>query len=51
MFLTRNNFTEFFIEFGNGGHSNDLVNDGDFVEHTRDTTTEQVFKAFIKLYY
>jgi len=42
---------EFFVEFGNGDHSNDLVNDGDFVEHGKSTTTEQVFKAFLRLYY
>lgn len=42
---------EFFIEFGNGDQSNDLVNDGDFVEHGSSATTDQVFKAFVRLYY
>lgn len=42
---------EFFVEFGNGDQSNDLVNDGDFVEHGSSATTEQVFKAFVRLYY
>lgn len=42
---------EFFVEFGNADHSNDLVNDGDFVQHGSGNTTEQVFKAFVKIYY
>jgi hypothetical protein len=42
---------EFFVEFGNGDQSNDLVNDGDFVEHGSSATTDQVFKAFVRLYY
>ena len=42
---------EFFIEFGNGDQSNDLVNDGDFVEHGSSAVTDQVFKAFVRLYY
>jgi len=42
---------EFFVEFGNPDHSNDLVNDGDFVDHGSSTTTEQVFKAFLRIYY
>lgn len=42
---------EFFVEYGNPDHSNDLVNDGDFVDHGSGTTTEQVFKAFVKIYY
>ena len=42
---------EFFVEFGNPDHSNDLVNDGDFVQHGSGNTTEQVFKAFLKIYY
>ncbi len=42
---------EFFVEFGNPDQSNDLVNDGDFVQHGSGNTTEQVFKAFLKIYY
>ena len=42
---------EFFVEFGNPDHSNDLANDGDFVSHGSSATTDKVFKAFIKLYY
>jgi hypothetical protein len=42
---------EFFVEFGDPGHSNDLTNDGDFVQHGNNNTTAQVFKAFIKIYY
>jgi len=42
---------EFFVEYGNPDHSNDLVNDGDFVDHGSGTTTQQVFKAFVKIYY
>jgi len=42
---------EFFVEFGNPDHSNDLANDGDFVNHGSGTTTEEVFKAFLKIYY
>jgi hypothetical protein len=42
---------EFFVEFGNPDHSNDIVNDGDFVQHGSSTTTEQVFKAFVRINY
>ena len=42
---------EFFVEFGDAGHSNDLVNDGDFVNHDSGTTTDKVFKAFVRIYY
>jgi len=42
---------EFFVEYGNGDQSNDLVNDGDFVEHGSSAVTDQVFKAFVRLYY
>ncbi|MFH1502365.1 MAG: hypothetical protein ABIG03_04895 [Candidatus Eisenbacteria bacterium] len=42
---------EFFVEFGNPGHSDDLANDGDFVQHGSNNITEQVFKAFVKIYY
>jgi hypothetical protein len=42
---------EFFVEFGNPDQSNDLVNDGDFVEHGSSATTEKVFKAFLRIYY
>jgi len=42
---------EFFVEFGNPDHSNDLANDGDFVSHGSGTTTQEVFKAFLKIYY
>lgn len=42
---------EFFVEFGNPDHSNDLVNDGDFVQHGSANTTEQVFKAFLRINY
>lgn len=42
---------EFFVEFGNPDQSNDLVNDGDFVDHGSSATTERVFKAFVRIYY
>jgi hypothetical protein len=42
---------EFFIEFGNPDHSNDLVNDGDFVSHDSGAITDKVFKAFLRIYY
>jgi hypothetical protein len=42
---------EFFIEYGNGDQSNDLVNDGDFVNHDSSATTARVFKIFLKLNY
>ncbi len=42
---------EFFVEYGNPDHSNDLVNDGDFVNHDSGTTTDKVFKAFVRIYY
>ncbi|MBN2564573.1 MAG: hypothetical protein JXB46_02565 [Candidatus Eisenbacteria bacterium] len=42
---------EFFVEFGNPDQSNDLVNDGDFVTHGSSAVTEQVFKAFVRIYY
>ncbi len=42
---------EFFVEYGNSDHSNDFTNDGDFVDHGSSTTTEQVFKAFVRIYY
>ncbi len=42
---------EFYLEFGNPDQSNDLVNDGDFVQHGSGATTEQVFKAYLKIYY
>jgi hypothetical protein len=45
------NSAEFFIEFGNPDHSNDLVNDGDFATHGSNSITEQVFKAFVRIYY
>jgi hypothetical protein len=42
---------EFFIEYGNGDQSNDLVNDGDFVNHDSSSTSARVFKIFLKLSY
>jgi hypothetical protein len=42
---------EFFIEFGNEGHSNDLTRDGDFVNRDSSSTTELVFKTFLRIYY
>jgi hypothetical protein len=51
------NSAEFFVEFGNPDHSNDLVNDGDFglwedaKPEEVSTITEQVFKAFVRIYY
>lgn len=42
---------EFFVEFGDPGHSNDLVEDDDFVSHGSSSTTDKVFKAFVKIYY
>lgn len=45
------NSAEFFVEFGNPDHSNDLVNDGDFVSHGANSITQQVFKAFVRIYY
>jgi len=45
------NSAEFFVEFGNPDQSNDLVNDGDFATHGSDAITEQVFKAFVRIYY
>ena len=53
------NSAEFFVEFGNPDHSNDLVNDDwDFVVDddtdaydASNRTTEQVFKAFVRIYY
>ena len=45
------NSAEFFVEFGNGDHSNDLANDGDFATHGSSNITEQVFKTFVRIYY
>lgn len=45
------NSAEFFVEFGNPDQSNDLVNDGDFATHGSNAVTEQVFKAFVRIYY
>ncbi len=42
---------EFFVEFGNPDHSNDLVNDDDFATHGSNSITEPVFKAFVRIYY
>jgi hypothetical protein len=42
---------EFFIEYGSGDQSNDLVNDGDFVAHESSSVTARVFKIFLKLNY
>ncbi len=42
---------EFFVEYGNPDHSNELVNDGDFVSHGSDAIIEKVFKAFVRIYY
>ncbi len=42
---------EFFVEFGNSDHSNDLVNDDDFATHGSNAITEQVFKTFVRIYY
>ena len=42
---------EFFVEFGDAGQSNDLVNDDDFASHGSSAITEQVFKAFVRIYY
>lgn len=42
---------EFFVEFGNPDQSNDIVNDGDFVNHDSGATTDKVFKAFVRIYY
>ncbi len=42
---------EFFMEFGNGGHSDELVRDGDFVTHGSGSITEMAFKTFLRIYY
>jgi hypothetical protein len=42
---------EFFVEYGYPDHSNELVNDGDFVSHGSNAIMEKVFKAFIRIYY
>jgi hypothetical protein len=42
---------EFFIEFGDWGQSNDLVNTEWFIDHGNNDTTRRQFKAFMKLYY
>ncbi|MBC8451060.1 hypothetical protein H8D73_02490 [bacterium] len=42
---------EFFVEYGNPDHSNELANDGDFVSHGSGAVMEKVFKAFIRVYY
>jgi hypothetical protein len=43
---------EFFVEFGDGNQSNDLVNDdGDFVNNGINDNTRLYFKAFMRLYY
>lgn len=42
---------EFFIEFGDWGQSNDLVNTEGFVSHSSDATTRRVFKSFLRIYY
>jgi hypothetical protein len=42
---------EFFVEYGNGDQSNDLANDGDFVNHDSSAITARVFKIFLKLNY
>ena len=45
------NSAEFFVEFGDWGQSNDLVNTEWFISHENNDTTRRLFKAFIKLYY
>lgn len=42
---------EFFIEFGEWGQSNDLVNTEWFISHENSSTTSRVFKSFLRLYY
>jgi hypothetical protein len=42
---------EFFIEFGDWGQSNDLVNTDWFIDHSNNDTTRRQFKTFLKLYY
>jgi hypothetical protein len=45
------NSAEFFIEFGDGGQSNDLANTDGFVNHDSSDTTRRQFKAFLRLNY
>jgi hypothetical protein len=42
---------EAFIEFGNPGHSDNLVNDDDFVQWDSNTGVERYVKLFLKIYY
>ncbi len=44
---------EFFVEYGNPDHSNDFVNDGDFVTNGdwAPRSPQEVFKAFVRIYY
>jgi len=42
---------EFFMEFGDWGQSNDLVNTEWFISHENNQTTRRQFKTFLRLYY
>ena len=42
---------EAFAEFGNPGHSDNLVNDDDFVQWSSNTDIERYVKLFLKMYY
>ncbi|UCF77789.1 MAG: hypothetical protein JSW03_06660 [Candidatus Eiseniibacteriota bacterium] len=42
---------EAFVEFGNPWHSDNLVNDDDFVQWDSNTDVERYVKLFLKLYY
>jgi hypothetical protein len=43
--------SEFFVEFGNPDHNNDLVNDDDFVKWDLDNDIQEYFKLFLKVYF
>ncbi|MFH1219298.1 MAG: hypothetical protein V1694_02450 [Candidatus Eisenbacteria bacterium] len=45
------NSAEFFVEFGDGGQSNDLANTEGFISHDSSDITRRVFKAFLRLNY
>jgi hypothetical protein len=42
---------EFFVEFGDGEQSKDLVNTDAFAKHESSDTTKRLFKAFLRLNY
>ncbi|MFZ1948209.1 MAG: hypothetical protein WAW06_11735 [bacterium] len=42
---------ECFVEYGDGGQSNDLANTEGFVGHGVSSTTARVVKAFLRIYY